>query len=131
MKKSVPVLTFVMCSAMAAAVLAGCTSVPLEADENLSEKELIQLAQASYDEGNTKAALFYYETVVDRFGNKDDSYIMAKYEIAHLYVKDGKFDEAKPILLDVLSFYEDEEAARHLNAAYKKLARIDLAKIPE
>ncbi len=131
MKKSVHILTFVLCSAIAAVVFAGCSSVPMEADENLSEKELVQLAQTSYDEGNIEAALFYYKTVVDRFGNKDDSYIMAKYEIAHLYVKDGKYDEAKPILLDVLSFYEDEEAARTLNAAYKKLARIDLAKIPE
>lgn len=105
-----------------------CQSAPTEIPADLSEAELTKLAQASYDNGNMKAATAYYEAIIERYGDNPDSFVAAKFELAHLLVKEKKYEEAKPILEEILGFYPDGVPSS-LPPEYKKLAQIDLAKI--
>ncbi len=121
------ITVFCLC---AAAVMGGCYSVPKTIPEDLSAEELVQLAQSSFDAGNIKAAEVYYETIIKRYGNDINLLVEAEFEIAHLKVKQGKWEEAVPMLNRILSYYESDESG-YLSAAYKKLVLIDLAKAPE
>jgi len=107
-----------------------CASKPVEVPADATAEQLIQFAQESYDDGNTDAAIFYYETLIMRYGNSDlNSYIVAQYEIGHLLYKEGKTDQAATRMREILSFYEDEDLARSLPADYRKLAENELARI--
>lgn len=105
-----------------------CQSAPTEIPADLSEAELTKLAQASYDNGNMKAATAYYEAIIERYGDNPDSFVAAKFELAHLLVKEKKYEEAKPILEEILGLYTANEFGS-LPPEYKKLVEIDLAKI--
>lgn len=111
-------------------IVSSCYSVPKDIPANLSADELILLAQTSYDEGNTKAAQAYYETIIIRYGDNKSLLVEAEYEIAHMKVKKKKWSQAIPDLQRILSYY-DEEDGLNLPQEYKKLAQIDFAKIPE
>ena len=111
-------------------VFFGCQSVPTDIQTDITEAELTKLAQAAYDNGNTKAATIYYETIIERFGDNPESFVSAKFELAHLLVKEKKYKEAKPILEEILGLYT-EDFSNSLPPEYKKLAQIDLAKINE
>jgi outer membrane protein assembly factor BamD (BamD/ComL family) len=58
----------------------GCQSVPTDIQTDITEAELTKLAQAAYDNGNTKAATIYYETIIERFGDNPESFVSAKFE---------------------------------------------------
>lgn len=88
------------------------------------------MAQASYDQGNVKAAQTYYEAIIIRYGDQMDKLVEAEYEIAHLKVKEKKWQQAIPDLQRVLSYYESDVDGV-LPPAFKKLVEIDMAKIPE
>ena len=108
--------------------LVACKTVPTEVDPNITEAELLQLAQTEIDNNNPEAARFYYEKMIVMFGTNYNSLVIAEYELAHLDVKEGKVHEAKPILERVISYYDDPDFAQMLNPSYKKLALIDLEK---
>jgi len=108
----------------------GCQSVPTDIPTDITEAELTKLAQAAYDNGNTKAATIYYETIIERFGNNPESFVSANFELAHLLVKEKKYNDAKPILEEILGLYT-EDFSNSLPPEYKKLAQIDLEKINE
>ncbi|MCQ2981903.1 MAG: hypothetical protein MJ178_04025 [Treponemataceae bacterium] len=111
-------------------VFTACASTPAEAPADATPEQLIQYAQESYDNGNTNAAIFYYETLLMRYGNSDlNTYIVAQYEIGHLQSKQGKTEQAAKRMQEILSFYEDEELARSLPADYRKLAENELERI--
>lgn len=107
----------------------GCYSVPEEIPADLTAEELIQLAQFSYDSGNTKAAQAYYETIIIRYSHDINLLIEAEYEIAHMKIKERKWAQAVPDLQRILHYYETDTTGT-LPLAYKKLAQIDLAKVP-
>ncbi len=111
-------------------VLFGCQAVPKDIPPELSADELINLAQASYDKGNVRAAQTYYETIIIRYGDQMDKLVEAEYEIAHLKVKQKKWQQAIPDLQRVLSYYETDTTGS-LPPAFKKLAELDMAKVPE
>ena len=125
MKKTI--ITTILISLFILAFI-GCQSVPTDIPADVTEAELTKLAQAAYDNGNTKAAKVYYETIIERYGSNTESLIAAKFELAHLLVKEKKYEEAKPILEEILGFYPDGVSSS-LPPEYKKLAQIDLAKI--
>ena len=108
----------------------GCQSAPKHIPQDLTADELINLAQASYDKGNVKAAQAYYEAIIIRYGDQMDKLVEAEYEIAHLKVKQKKWQQAIPDLQRILSYYESDVAGV-LPPSFKKLAELDLAKIPE
>lgn len=125
MKKTI--ITTILISLLSLAFF-GCQSVPTNIPADTTEAELTKLAQAAYDNGNAKAAKVYYETIIERYGSNTESLIAAKFELAHLLVKEKKYEEAKPILEEILGFYPDGVPSS-LPPEYKKLAQIDLAKI--
>ena len=59
-----------------------------------------------------------------------DKLVEAEYEIAHLKVKQKKCQQAIPDLQRILSYY-DTDTTGTLPAAFKKLAELDMAKVPE
>ena len=108
----------------------GCQSAPKDIPQDLSAEELINLAQSSYDKGNVRAAQVYYETIIIRYGDQMDKLVEAEYEIAHLKVKQEKWQQAIPDLQRILSYYETDTTGS-LPPAFKKLAELDMAKVPE
>lgn len=111
-------------------ILSGCHTVPKNIPADLSADELINLAQASYDKGNTRAAQVYYETILIRYGDQMDKVVEAEYEIAHMKVKQKKWQQAIPDLQRVVSYYETDTTGT-LPPAFRKLAELDMAKVPE
>ena len=128
MKKSTIITNFFLAIIILLVSLVACKTVPTEVDPTVSEAELLQLAQTEIDNDNPEAARFYYEKMIVMFGTNYNSLVVAEYELAHLDVKEGKFNDAKLILERVISYYDDPEFAQMLNPSYKKLALIDLAK---
>ena len=108
-----------------------CYSVPTNVPEDLSKEELTQLAQNAYDEGNVKASEYYYNTIIERFGDDLGSRIAAMFEIAHIKIKDEKWDEARPMLEEIIAYFDTPDSALTLPQEYKKLAIIDWKKLPE
>ena len=107
-----------------------CQSAPKNVPADASVEELILLAQNSYDNGNTHAAEYYYNIIIQRYGMDTNSLICAKYEIAHLRVKAKKWEEARVLLEEILAFYNDPDLAQQLKPEYKKLAMLDYDKLP-
>ena len=66
---------------------------------------------------------------IEQYGDDTDTYIEAKYELAHLYIKTKRYDKAYDNLSEILELY-DYAIAGSLPAAYKKLAQIEMDKIP-
>ena len=106
-----------------------CTSVPKNIPLELSAKELNQKAQECTAAENYAGAEVYYKTLIQRYGMDTSVLIPAEFELAHVYIKQKKYDKAKPLLEKVLSYYEFDNGT--LPREYKKLAQIDLNKIPQ
>ena len=107
-----------------------CQSTQVVILADATETELTKQAQIAFDSGNSKLAKEYYETIIERYGDNTESLVIAKYELAHLYIKEKNYKKAKPILEEILGLYE-ADFSNTLPPEYKKLAQIDFAKIPE
>lgn len=118
-------------AALLALAVFSCSSVPQDVPENLTKDELIQMAQTAYDGGNTAASQYYYRTIIERFGEDKSTYIAARFEIAHIYIKDKDWNAARPILNEIIEIYDVQDSASYLPMEYKKLAIIDWKKLPE
>ena len=114
----------------ASAVITSCQSVPKDIPTDLTAREIVQKAQNASNNGNNKAAEVYYKTLLERYGMDTSIYIEANFEIAHLCIKQKRYEEATSRLNDILSIYESS-APGELPAQFKKLASIDMAKIPD
>ncbi len=122
----------ILCALIVAVCISvySCASVPEDIPAGLTAEELVQLAQTSYDKGNVAAAEAYYEAILVRYHDDINAVIEAEYEIAHLKIKREKWQEAIPDLQRILSYY-DLDVSGTLPPEYRKLAEIDLAKVPE
>ena len=120
-----------MCLAATAAffLTAACRSTPVIIDSSMTSQELIQKGQDSYQNGKYKAAFKYYQAVIDMYGSDNASYVEARYEIGHLYMKKKDYKSAKPIFEEIVEIFKNSIPGT-LPAAYNKLAEIELAKIP-
>ncbi len=128
MKKSTYMRTSIVCFFIFI-VFISCKTVPTEVSFDVTEPELLQMAQSAIDDNNPEAARFYFETMITRFGMNHASLVVAEFELAHLDVKEGKNYTAQAALERILSYYEDPQLAMLLPPEYKKLAQIDLEKI--
>lgn len=111
-------------------VLAGCVSAPKEIPPELTAQELIQKGQSAFENGKYKESLRYYNAVTERYADSLPLYIEASYEIGHLFMKQKKYDKAAPIFQEIVEIYANS-APGTLPGAYEKLAKLELAKIPE
>ncbi len=124
-KKSI----FVALTFLAVIFIVSCASIPKEIPLELTAKELNQKAQECAAVENYAGAEVYYKTLIQRFGMDTSVLVPAEFELAHVYIKQKKYDKAKPVLERVLSYYEVDTGT--LPREYKKLAQIDLDKIPQ
>lgn len=124
----VPVL---IASVLALAATA-CQTVPDPATipTDLTVAELKQNGQTALDSNNFRAAEVYYQTIINRFGTDLAVRTAAEYEIAHLHVKQKRWNEARPMLKEIIARY-DSDADMKLPRNFLVLAKNDLKKIPE
>jgi len=110
----------------------GCASVPdpSKIPMELTVAELSQRGQAQLDDYNYKAAEVYYEAIIQRYGTDLGALTAAEFEIAHIRIKQKKWDQAKPMLEAIIARY-DETGGAGLPPEYLTLARNDLLSIPE
>ncbi len=110
--------------------LSSCMTAPKSVPEDATVEDLTLLGQQSLDISNYKAAEVYYSTIIQRYGSDITVLVAAEYEIAHIRIKQKRWDEAEDILTRIVSYYDDA-APDMLPPHYKKLALIDLEKIPK
>lgn len=89
-------------------VLLGCQTVPTEIPEELTQAELIQLAQDSADQENWDAAIAYYTAIIDRFPQDRVATATARYEIAFIEYKRGDLEAARTGFQQLLGMYDFE-----------------------
>ena len=111
-----------------ALALTGCNSTK-EIPDNLTAPQLLQRGQSSLDAADYKAAEKYFLKTIEQYGDDTNTYIEAKYELAHLYIKTKRWEKAYDNLSEILELY-DYAMAGTLPPAYKKLAQIEMDKIP-
>lgn len=107
-----------------------CMSQNVEIPQEATALEIIQQAQNAFDNGKKKTAIKCYETLLQRYGNNPAIYVEGRYEIAHILIKQKKYDQAKVILLELKEIY-DSSAPGMLPGAYRKMAMKDLEKVQE
>lgn len=112
-------------------VFMSCTGIPDQLPDDITSGELIRKAQESYDKGKYKAAEYYYNAAISRSLDNPRELLFSEYELAHMKIKQKKFDEGKVILNRLLSYYNGNEDSSVYPPAYKKLIELDLSKIPE
>ena len=105
-----------------------CQSTKLEVSNEATSREIIQKAQTAYDSGHSNLAISYYKILLQRYGMDTATYIEGRYEIAHIYVKQKKYLQAKPILEEILETYNSVTPGT-LPGSFKKLAQNDYEKI--
>ena len=117
-------------------ILAGCLAMLLfscqsikDIPQDLSAPQILQMGQSYADSSDYKNAEACYLATIDRFGDDTNIYIEAKYELAHLYVKTKNYEKARVALEEILEIY-DYATPGSLPAAYKKLAQMDMEKLP-
>lgn len=94
--------------AVAAVFLLGCQTVPSEIPEDLTQAELIQLAQDASDQENWEAAQAYYDAIIERYPNDRAAIATARYEMAFIEYKRGDYDEAERRFEELLGMYDFE-----------------------
>lgn len=129
MKKITLLICAIALSGAAAFTAVSCRTVK-DIPEDLTAPQLLQRGQSCLDNADYKSAEVYYLTTIDRYGDDTNTYIEAKYELAHLYMKRKKYEKARTALDEILDIYNNAPSGS-LPAAYKKLAQIEMAKIPD
>ena len=120
----------VLALALSGALFTACQTSTPEVPANLTAREIIQKAQNAYNAGREKQALYYYDTLIARYGMNTVTYIEGKYEIAHIYVKAKKWDKALPVLNEIKNLYASSLPGSY-PGEYLKMVENDLAKVPE
>ena len=126
MKKIIVLLSII---ALAGGVLFTSCQTVKDIPEDLTAPQLLQRGQSYADNADYKNAEACYLATIDRYGDNTETYIEAKYELAHLYIKNKNYEKAQPVLEEILELY-DYAPVGTLPAAYKKLAQMDMEKIP-
>jgi outer membrane protein assembly factor BamD (BamD/ComL family) len=129
MKKITLLICILALSGAVATTAVSCRTVK-DIPEDLTAPQLLQKGQSCFDNADYKSAEVYYQTTIDRYGDDTVTYIEAKYELAHLYIKRKKYEKARSALDEILEIYAYAPSGS-LPASYKKLVQIEMAKIPD
>lgn len=111
-----------------ASIFLSCASKDVPTD--LTAAQLIQKAQTAHEKLDDKSAIYYYETLVKRYGTNLAIYVEGQYELGHLYLRTHKYEKAYPYFEEIIKIYDDTSYG-DLPTAYKKLAEIGISQIPE
>jgi outer membrane protein assembly factor BamD (BamD/ComL family) len=94
------------------ALLVACTSTNTAKEENLTQGEFFQKAQAASMEFNDyQQALLYYKTFIEKYPDEQILIIEAEYEIAFLYYKMEDYKTASELFTKITDKYKQPEAA--------------------
>lgn len=105
-----------------------CASKDIPTD--LTAAQIIQKAQNAYEKLDDKSAIYYYETLIKRYGTNLAIYVEGQYELGHIYLRTHKYEKAYPYFEEIIKIYDDTSYG-DLPTAYKKLAEIGISQIPE
>ena len=119
--KNITILTFFALACF------GCASNE-QIPNDLTAQQLIQQGQTAFEHSDYKLSLRYYNAVLERFPDDRAVCTESKYEIGHLYMKQKKYEAAKPIFQELLDLYANTLPGE-LPPAYQKLAQIEMEKI--
>jgi outer membrane protein assembly factor BamD (BamD/ComL family) len=100
-------LVLVTCAA-AFGLLSSCAAPKPFTTEGLSVEEMFQRAQDAADRGDYKQAIDYYTAVPEKFPDDKAHQVWATYEMAFIYHKMGKSEEALPLVNQILDRYTKE-----------------------
>ncbi|HHU36079.1 MAG TPA: hypothetical protein GXZ47_02500 [Treponema sp.] len=119
-------------AAIALFSLVSCATVPdpESIPTDLSVAELSRRGQTELDNNNYKAAEVYYNLIVTRYGTDTAALTAAEFEIAHIRIKQEKYEDAASLLQNLIGRYETSGGAG-LPPEYLALAKNDLEKIPK
>lgn len=92
-------------------LLSGCASTSDEIPRDLEPIEYFQQAQKIADGGDYVRAISYYRTFIERYPEDLQRIVIAKYEIAFLNYKRGRYNLAMQQFDELLTYYEDEGSA--------------------
>lgn len=124
MKKTILFLTAVLISL----ALTACATLK-EIPEDKTPAQILQMGQNALSLGNYKDAEFCFNTTVERFGSDPSTYAEARYELAHAYSKQKKYDKAYAIYNELIDIYDSNIGI--FPPTYKKLCQIGINNIPE
>ena len=127
--KKITSLIFILVLTSATISITACQTVK-DIPQDLTAPQLLQRGQSYSDSADYKNAEACYLATIDRYGDNTETYIEAKYELAHLYLtKMKRYEKARSALEEILEIYDYAQAGT-LPAAYKKLAQLDMEKLP-
>lgn len=124
MKKTILFFTATIISA----TFISCTTLK-EIPEDKTPAQILQMGQDAYALGNYKNAEFCFNTTIERFGSNPATYAEARYELAHAYSKQKKYDKAYEIYTELIDLYDSNIGI--FPPTYKKLCQIGINNIPE
>ncbi|MDA8426425.1 MAG: hypothetical protein M0Z80_09840 [Treponema sp.] len=124
--------------ALIAAALAGalalslgaCNTVPKTIPQNLTAQQLVQKAQDESDANNYKAALVYYQTLINRYGSDPAFLCEGEYELAFIAYKEGRLADSKAGFEKLLAIYSGPNGDS-LPQGYKILGQKILAHVKD
>ena len=105
MKKNALPRIFALC-AFCLALHAGCASELPVIPEDLSVLQFFQRAQEEFEYSRWDNALYYYHTFIERHPDDLPHVTEARYEIAFVHYKQGKYGEAAKGFRELLDFYD-------------------------
>jgi outer membrane protein assembly factor BamD (BamD/ComL family) len=124
MKKSFIILSILTCLFCAVS----CESVE-EIPADLTAGQLLQKGQNAYASSKYEEAERYYLETIKRYGNNLETFVEARYELGHLYMKTKDYQKAYENFNQILQLFQTDKAAS-IPVAYKKLAQNGIDKIP-
>lgn len=124
MKKALLILSIFLIST----AIISCTTLS-EIPEDKTSAQILQMGQNAVSAGRYKDAEFCYNTIINRYGTNIAVYAEAKYELAHAYSKQKKYDKAYAIYTELIDLYSYNMGS--FPAAYNKLCQIGIQNIPE
>ena len=109
--------------------LFSCASVK-DIPNDVSAEQLIQMGQDMYATGQYGNAIIYYQTAIERFGQDARVYVESRYELTQVHFKQRKYELAYNEYKEIENLYATSSPGT-LPAAFGKLAKIGISKIPE
>jgi tetratricopeptide (TPR) repeat protein len=110
--------------------LGACATGKVNIPEDLTPAELIQRAQEASDRNRYSQALQYYTALLERNSTNIDLVCPAEYEIAFIYYKQKKYNQAKEGFRLLLERYEAPDGDL-LPPQFRRLANIVVERIIE
>ncbi|PIE98267.1 MAG: hypothetical protein CR988_04010 [Treponema sp.] len=110
--------------------LSACGSIPKseKVPMDLTPVDLTILAQQESDKNNYRGAKAYYQIMIDRYTTDAAVVTAGEFEIAHILIKQSRYEKASIMLKRVLSRFEGASGTM-LPQKYRKLAENDLKRI--